>query len=728
MQGLEQLQALYQGSKPDDIDLDRVGADTTKGAAYSSRNEYLSVKWARLETTLDKQGYISDIFKGCVIFVNGRTKPSLTTLRRLIGDNHGVFAYHYTSSVTHIITAVIPDHRVREFGDRACVSPDWVVESCKAGEKLPTAPFAVTARQTHETRPSFVDQYYGKSRLHHLSTWKTEIQAWLETNPPAGPLPSTQGRPVFYHVDMDCFFASVAMADDPTLLGHPLAITHGQGATAAVSACNYPAREFGVKANMNTGDALDLCPNLRTRSYDYPRYEAVSRQVYALCGEMSSALMPLSIDELALNMTGLESESTADSIRDRIRAVTGCNASIGVGYSLLSARLALKRAKPDGVYRVSDPTQFRSDFTQEAVGDLPGIGWKFKQKMHELGIHTIGDVQQADVSLLTDSFGSNRGLQIHQSSLGLGGKEFKTVRPSRKTVSLSVRWGVRFTDHNQVVEFIRKLCDELWIRISTAKVKIESVSLTVALRHPEAPVDPSKYLGSGRTVDRTASSKVSHISKDSVTTVVIGVYRAMPGIDPAEIRGIGLTGRVGGAGSGGGGVGTMNIGQFLVETVDTGAELRWIASRKAALPDIAKGSVFSVEGVVQAPVTIRPVPATGVTRTVSKSARPVAGGRSKAKARPGSATLPPDWKAIEAGVDVDDVIEHLQTHGANSQRLLNAVCLQLLLQGDLAAITRLHAALSGVGGLQFNEVEAMVRTRHRGRLWARSGASVALGD
>lgn len=46
--------------------------------------------------------------------------------------------------------------------------------------------------------------------------------------------------------------------------------------------------------------------------------------------------------------------AVAEDIRRRIHAATGCTASAGVGRNLLLARLATKRAKPDGQSCIGD--------------------------------------------------------------------------------------------------------------------------------------------------------------------------------------------------------------------------------------------------------------------------------------------------------------------------------------------------------------------------------------
>ncbi len=55
------------------------------------------------------------------------------------------------------------------------------------------------------------------------------------------------------HLDMDCFFAAVEMRDNPALRQVPIAIGGSRTERGVISTCNYPARAFGVRSAMPTG-------------------------------------------------------------------------------------------------------------------------------------------------------------------------------------------------------------------------------------------------------------------------------------------------------------------------------------------------------------------------------------------------------------------------------------------------------------------------------------------
>ena len=83
------------------------------------------------------------------------------------------------------------------------------------------------------------------------------------------------------HLDMDCFFASVAALGEPAFAGKPLAVSHSNSAqgTGEISSANYEARKFGIRASMFIAEAKKRCPHLIVMPYQFDKYEEVSEQV-----------------------------------------------------------------------------------------------------------------------------------------------------------------------------------------------------------------------------------------------------------------------------------------------------------------------------------------------------------------------------------------------------------------------------------------------------------------
>lgn len=91
------------------------------------------------------------------------------------------------------------------------------------------------------------------------------------------------GAPVL-HVDMDAFFASVEVMDNPELAGLPVAV--GGKERGVVSAASYEARAFGVNSAMPVGQAYRRCPQLVMVAPRMRRYREVSRRIMEILGSV----------------------------------------------------------------------------------------------------------------------------------------------------------------------------------------------------------------------------------------------------------------------------------------------------------------------------------------------------------------------------------------------------------------------------------------------------------
>lgn len=199
---------------------------------------------------------------------------------------------------------------------------------------------------------------------------------------------SAQKSRIIMHIDMDCFFVSVGLRNHPELRGFPIAVAHAKGtkqndpseygSMSEVASCSYEARKTGVKNGMLLGQALKLCPNLKTIRYDFDGYKEVSYTLYDTVASYTLDIEAVSCDEMyadctkILEVSGLTPLEFATVIRKEIKTKTGCPVSTGFGENKLQARLATKKAKPDGqCYLKGD--SIRSFIRTLKVRDLPGL-------------------------------------------------------------------------------------------------------------------------------------------------------------------------------------------------------------------------------------------------------------------------------------------------------------------------------------------------------------------
>ena len=212
-----------------------------------------------------------------------------------------------------------------------------------------------------------------------------------------------------FHVDMDAFFVSVEELFDPSLKGKPVVVGGQRNERGVVSAASYEARKFGVHSAMPLRTAAKLCPQAIFVDGHPDRYRECSAKVHEVLESFSPQVEMVSIDEAYLDMTGTERLHgppllAADKLHQKMKDRTQLNCSIGIGTSRLVAKVCSGKAKPHGVLYAM-PGQEPAFLAPLGIREIPGVGKVTEQKLHELGILTVGDMAKLDESLLEQHLG-----------------------------------------------------------------------------------------------------------------------------------------------------------------------------------------------------------------------------------------------------------------------------------------------------------------------------------
>ena len=180
-------------------------------------------------------------------------------------------------------------------------------------------------QRTAAENENFVTDFLAASRLHFIGSWKERYFALLDTLPPPPPLPPPPlGRErTLLHVDMDCFFASVAMRNRPELEGLPVAVSWSESSkgNAEIASANYAARRCGVRNGMWLRNARELCPDIISMPYEFEAYTAAAEAMYKQVFTTTPHVMGVSVDECYADVTGLgEPRQLAYELRANIHA------------------------------------------------------------------------------------------------------------------------------------------------------------------------------------------------------------------------------------------------------------------------------------------------------------------------------------------------------------------------------------------------------------------------
>jgi len=238
------------------------------------------------------------------------------------------------------------------------------------------------------------------------------------------------------HVDLDAFYASVEVLDNPALAGKPV-LVGGTGPRGVVAAASYEARRFGVHSAMPMGRARRLCPGAVVLPPRFDLYEAKSRAVHEIFAAFTPVIEPIALDEAFLDVTGGarllgDGRRIGEAIRARIRADTGLTASVGVAPNKLLAKLASDDAKPDGLLVVEPGTEL-AYLHPHPVGRLWGVGPATLARLERFGVETIGDLAALPEASLVDALGRAHGAQLHALAQG---RDDRPVEPDRETKSI----------------------------------------------------------------------------------------------------------------------------------------------------------------------------------------------------------------------------------------------------------------------------------------------------
>ena len=205
------------------------------------------------------------------------------------------------------------------------------------------------------------------------------------------------------HIDMDAFYASVEQRDDVQLRGKPV-IVAWQGNRSVVCAASYEARPFGVRSAMPLWRAKSLCPNAVIVPPDFPRYLAASRAAREIFAQYTDLIEPVSLDEAYLDVIENKADlptatRVAIAIRQQIKDELHLTASAGVAPSKFLAKIASDWRKPDGLFVIT-PEKVATFLPPLSVGRLPGVGRVTEEKLRRLGIRTVSELQNLDLTTL----------------------------------------------------------------------------------------------------------------------------------------------------------------------------------------------------------------------------------------------------------------------------------------------------------------------------------------
>ena len=259
------------------------------------------------------------------------------------------------------------------------------------------------------------------------------------------------------HVDMDAFYASVAEKDNPKLKGK--AVVVGAGRRGVVSAANYEARKFGIRAAMPVYKAKALAPHAIFISPDMARYEEVSRSVMSIFHDITPLVEPISLDEAFLDVTGSrrllgDGQTIAKLIRARVEQKEGITCSVGIAHNKFIAKIASNQCKPNGLLEI-DPERVLEFLHPLAAKEIWGVGPKTNEQLAKMGLQTVGDIANTPRSTLIRVLGQASGGSLYELAWGRDYRDVE-IEHIEKSISSSETFDQDLDSQEEILkEFLR---------------------------------------------------------------------------------------------------------------------------------------------------------------------------------------------------------------------------------------------------------------------------------
>lgn len=263
------------------------------------------------------------------------------------------------------------------------------------------------------------------------------------------------------HFDLDSFFVSVEVLNDPSLKGKPV-IVGGSRERGVVTSCSYEARKFGVHSAMPMNRAMKLCPHaivVRGTRGEYSRY---SRWVTDIIAAKAPLFEKASIDEFYLDLMGMDRffdpyQWTID-LRSEIIEKTQLPISFGLATNKMIAKIATDEAKPNG-YLFVQPGMEKQFLAPLPVNKFPGVGEHTFLTLKSMGIHTIRDLANTPVAVLEKKLGKY-GADLWQKSQG---RHFGEVHAYHEAKSISTEntFEENITDEERLLSELVRMTEKV---------------------------------------------------------------------------------------------------------------------------------------------------------------------------------------------------------------------------------------------------------------------------
>jgi len=292
---------------------------------------------------------------------------------------------------------------------------------------------------------------------------------------------NTQTKNRIIHIDMDAFYAAVEVRDNPELIGKPLIIGALPGERGVVATCSYEARAFGVRSAMSISEAYRRCPEGIYMRPSPRKYKEASQRVHEIWADYTDVCEYVSLDEGFLEVSGTEhlfggAHVIAHEIKRRTKDEVGLTCSVGIGYSMMSAKLASEEKKPDGYFEILTPAALIDLISERHVRIIYGIGAKTAESLARIGITKVSQIykQQDKVIQLL----GKHGTQIVELANGIDTRTV-TSHSEAKSIGTETTFQTDIKDFDYLSDVLLLLAQKLSFDIRMKELLCRTVTIKI---------------------------------------------------------------------------------------------------------------------------------------------------------------------------------------------------------------------------------------------------------
>lgn len=283
------------------------------------------------------------------------------------------------------------------------------------------------------------------------------------------------------HVDLDQFIAAVEVLRHPELAGKPV-IVGGRGdptERAVVSTASYEARAFGVGSGMPLRIAARKVPDAVILPVDADAYLAASEEVMTTLREQPGAVVQvLGWDEAFMGIETDDPEAYARQVQAAVLERTRLHCSVGIGDTLVRAKVATGFGKPRGVYTLTAANWLEVMGSRPTI-DLWGVGSRVSRRLTGHGITSVAELAGADAETLAGEFGPKMGPWYGQLARGEGTRVVDDTPWVARGHSRETTYQRDLTTSVEVEAAVRELVDRVQRDVDAEGRPVVGVTLKV---------------------------------------------------------------------------------------------------------------------------------------------------------------------------------------------------------------------------------------------------------